>query len=417
MPRKTKTAPADGLKLDDALIDQLMQGLSTQEELFGRGGLVDQLKGRIIQRALDGELSAHLGYPKQAPRPDGQTNARNGYNPPKTVRTTEGEIQVRTPRDREGSFDPVILPKGVRSLPNFDNAVLHLYAQGMSVRDIQRHLLDIYQTEVSPELISSVTDEVMEEVIAWRSRPLDEVYPIVFFDALVARVREGSRVVKKSVYLALGINLEGSKELLGMWIGGEAEGAKFWLGVLTELKNRGLKDIFIACVDGLKGFPDAIEVEYPQTKIQLCIVHMIRGSLRFVGYRDRKPVADALKTIYQARIEESALSALDQFEKDWGDRFPLIVRSWRSNWENLRTFFEYPPDIRRVIYTTNAVESLNHSMRKVLKNRKALPNDDALLKVLYLGLRNAMTKWTRPITNWKAAMGRFAIEFGDRLPS
>jgi len=223
--------------------------------------------------------------------------------------------------------------------------------------------------------------------------------------------------VKKSVYLALGINLEGSKELLGMWIGGEAEGAKFWLGVLTELKNRGLKDIFIACVDGLKGFPDAIEVEYPQTKIQLCIVHMIRGSLRFVGYRDQQPVADALKTIYQARTEEAALSALDQFEKDWGDRFPLIVRSWRSNWENLRTFFEYPPDIRRVIYTTNAVESLNHSMRKVLKNRKALPNDDALLKVLYLGLRNAMTKWTRPITNWKAAMGRFAIEFGERLPS
>ena len=368
-----------------------------------------------MQRALEGELNAHLGYRKHQLRPEGQSNARNGHCPAKTVKSRDGEIRIRTPRDREGSFEPQIVPKNVRRLENFDNAVLHLYAQGMSVRDIQGHLREIYQTEVSPELISEVTDEVLEEVERWRSRPLDEVYPIVYFDALVTRIREGSRVVKKSVYIALGLNLQGHKEVLGMWVGA-TEGAKFWLGILTELKNRGMKDMFIACVDGLKGFPEAIEAEYPETKVQLCIVHMVRNSLRYVSWKQRKEVAGDLKKIYRASTEEAGLKALDEFAEKWDKSFPLISQSWRRNWENLRTLFEYPPEIRRVIYTTNAIESLNHSMRKVLKNRKALPNEQALLKVLYLGLKKASGKWTRPVQNWNAALNRFAIEFGERLP-
>ena len=286
----------------------------------------------------------------------------------------------------------------------------------MTVRDIQEHLKTIYKTKVSPTLISAVTEEVLEEVTAWQGRPLDQVYPIVYFDALVARVREGGTVQKKAVYIALGVTLEGQKEVLGMWLGAQ-EGAKFWLGILTELKNRGVEDIFIACVDGLKGFPEAIEAEYPQTKVQLCIVHMVRNSLRYVSWKERKRVAADLKKVYQAATEELGEAALDDFEANWGENFPLIVKSWRSNWANVRTIFEYPPEIRKIIYTTNAIESLNHSLRKVLKNRKAFPTDDALLKVLYLGLKRASQKWNRPLQNWSLALQRFTIEFGERIPS
>lgn len=400
---------------DDAVLDQLLESYQKPEDLFGQGGIIDELKSRLVQRVLEGELSAHLGYGKHEQRPEGQSNARNGHCPPKTVKTGTGEVKIRTPRDREGSFDPVIVSKYARRLEGFDEAVIHLYAKGLSVRDIQDHLKEIYKIEVSPDLISEVTDEVLKEVSAWQNRPLDEVYPIVYLDALVTRVREDGRVVKKAVYLALGITLEGKKELLGLWIGGN-EGAKFWLGVLTELKNRGLKDMFIACVDGLTGFPDAIESEYPQTKVQLCIVHMVRNSLKYVNWKDRKAVAADLKKIYQAATEDLAERALEEFCAQWDERFPLIGQSWQRHWENLRTIFEYPPEIRRVIYTTNAIESLNHSLRKVLKNRKAFPNEDALKKVLYLGLQKASEKWTRPIQNWQATLNRFAIEFGDRMP-
>jgi putative transposase len=414
MPEKT-AKKHDQSEIPEAILDQLLQNYEKPGDLLGQGGIFDRLKERMVQRILEGELTAHLGFAKGEPRPEGQENTRNGHCPPKTVKTAEGRIQVSLPRDRDGSFQPVLVPKNARRLPGFDDAVIHLYSKGMTVRDIQDHLREIYQTEVSPDLISEVTDEVIKEVTEWQNRPLDEIYPIVYLDALVVRVRDGGRVVKKAVYLALGINMEGDKELLGLWIG-ENEGAKFWLGILTELRNRGLKDVFIACVDGLTGFPEAIEVVFPKTKVQLCIVHMVRNSLGLVNYTQRQEAGADLKKIYQAATEVLAEEALEQFVRKWDARYPLIGKSWRTNWENLRTFFEYPPEIRKVIYTTNAIESLNHSLRKVIKNRKSFPNDDAVKKALYLGLRNAAAKWTRPVSNWPGALNRFAIEFGDRMP-
>jgi putative transposase len=414
MPEKS-TKRSNLLKVSQELLDQILDGYQKPEDLFGQYGIFDQLKERLVHRILEGELTAHLGFGKHEKRTEGQDNTRNGLCPAKTVKTDDGEFQVRLPRDREGSFEPVIVPKNVRRLPGFDDAIIHLYAKGMTVRDIQDHLSEIYKIEVSPALISEVTDEVLKEISAWQNRPLDEVYPIVYLDALVTRVREGGRVIKKAVYIALGINIEGDKELLGMWIG-ENEGAKFWLGVLTELKNRGLQDILIACVDGLTGFPDAIEAVYPKTKVQLCIVHMVRNSLKLVNYKQRAEVAADLKTIYQAPTEQLALQALDEFTAKWKGQYPMIAQSWTAHWENLRTFFDYPPEIRRVIYTTNAIESLNHSLRKVLKNRKSFPNDDALMKALYLGLKKASEKWTRPVPNWGSALNQFAIEFGARMP-
>lgn len=411
---KTKVETTEPI-ISEAVLDQILKNYEKPDDIFGSGGIFDHLKERLVQRILDAELSVHLGYDKGARRLEGQTNARNGHNPPKTVKTDEGQLRVRLPRDREGEFEPVIVPKNARRLPGFDAALIDLYASGLSVGDIRDHLKKIYKTEVSPDLISQVTNEVLEEVSAWRNRPLEEVYPVVYLDALVTKVRDGGRVVKKSVYLALGLNMEGNKELLGMWIG-ENEGAKFWLQVLTELKNRGLKDIFVACVDGLSGFPDAIEVEYPQAKVQLCIVHMVRNSLKYVGWKQRKEVAADLKKIYRAATEDAALHALEEFAEKWDPALPAISRSWRGHWENLRTIFEYPEEIRRVIYTTNAIESLNHSLRKVLKNRKSFPNDDALLKVLYLGLMRASERWTRPVKNWRQALNRFALDFAERMP-
>jgi len=400
---------------ESELIDLVLTNYEKPEDLLGNGGLFDRLKAGIVERVLEGELNHHLGYGKHQQRPEGQSNSRNGYCPAKSIKTRDGEFKIQTPRDRDASFEPTLVPKNARRLEGFDESVIHLYAKGMSVRDIQDHLKTIYGIEVSPTLISEVTDEVLKEVEQWQDRPLDEVYPILYFDALVVKVRENGRVVKKAVYLALGINMEGNKELLGLWIGGN-EGAKFWLGVLTELKNRGISDIFIACMDGLTGFPDAVEAVYPHTKVQLCIVHMVRNSLKFVSWKERKEVARDLKKIYQSATESLGKKALDDFEEKWGERFALIIQSWRRHWENLSTIYEYPPEIRRVIYTTNAIESLNHSLRKVLKNRKSFPNDDALKKVLYLGLSKASEKWTRPIANWGSVLNRFAIEFGERMP-
>lgn len=415
MPEERKETSTQSPRIREGILDELLVDYEKPEDLIGEDGIFDELKKRLFERVLDGELTEHLGYGKHEVRPEGQGNARNGRSS-KRMKTTDGEFDLSIPRDRESSFEPLLIEKGSRRFRGLDESILHLYATGMTVRDIQDHLKTIYNTEVSPSLISEVTAEVLAEVKTWQSRPLESVYPIVYFDALVASVREEGTVRKKAVYLALGVNLDGEKEVLGMWLGA-SEGAKFWLGVMTELKNRGVEDIFIACVDGLKGFPEAIEAEYPQTKVQLCIVHMVRGSLRYVGWKERKAVAAELRTIYRAATEAEAEAALDAFEDEWGQRFPVIVRSWRSNWNNLRTIFDYPAEIRKIIYTTNAIESLNHSLRKVLKNRKAFPTDDALLKVLYLGLGRASRKWTRPLHNWSSALQRFTIEFGERMPS
>lgn len=412
---KMKKASSSKASIREEILDELLSDYEKPEDLLGEEGIFNELKKRLLERVLDGELTNHLGYGKHKIRPEGQHNARNGRST-KRLKTDEGELELSIPRDRESSFEPMLIEKGTRRFRGFDESILHLYATGMTVRDIQDHLKTIYKTDVSPSLISAVTEEVLEEVTAWQGRPLEAVYPIVYFDALVARVRENGTVVKKAVYLALGVNLEGQKEVLGIWVGA-SEGAKFWLSILTELKNRGLEDIFIACVDGLKGFPEAIEAVYAQTKVQLCIVHMVRNSLKYVSWKQRKEVAGDLKTIYRATTEELAAAALDGFESKWGEHFPLIVKSWRENWVNLRTIFEYPPDIRRIIYTTNAIESLNHSLRKVLKNRKAFPTDDALKKVLYLGLKRAAKKWNRPLQNWSSALQRFAIEYSERMPS
>jgi len=326
-----------------------------------------------------------------------------------------GELPLAVPRDRQGTFEPQIVAKGQRRLEGFDQAIVSLYARGLTTREIEGHLQEIYGVEVSAGLVSQVTEAVMAEVAIWQSRPLEEVYPIVYFDALWGKVREEGRVVKVAVYLALGVTVAGQKEVLGMWVA-PSEGAKFWLGVLTELKNRGVHDIFIGCVDGVKGFPEALEAVFPRTKVQLCLVHMVRHSLGYVGWKERKLVAADLRKIYQAGTVVEAEAALAEFERKWDRKYPSISKSWRTHWANLMTFFDYPPEIRKVIYTTNAIESLNRSLRKVSKNRGLFPHSHALLKLYYLALQRIALKWTKPVSNWCQALNRFAIEFGDRFP-
>lgn len=322
---------------------------------------------------------------------------------------------MRFPRDRNATFDPKIVPKGQTRFDGFDDKILSLYARGMTTREIQAHLEEIYQVEVSPALISSVTDAVIEEVKAWQNRPLDALYPILYLDALQVKVRDGAHVRNKAIYLAIGVTLAGVKEVLGLWVA-QTEGAKFWLQVVTELKNRGVADIFIACVDGLKGFPEAIEAIFPQAQVQLCVVHLVRHSLNYVGWKRRKEVAADLQTIYRAATREGAEQRLDEFAEKWDGQFPTISRSWRSNWERVAPFFAYPAEIRKVIYTTNAIESVNMSLRKIIKNRGSFPTDEAAVKLLYLALQNITRKWTMPIKDWRAALNRFAIIFEDRMP-
>jgi putative transposase len=415
MPKRPEKTKKKKFEFQKALLDELLEDYEGPDDMFGSDGLLDSLKARLVERALESELTHHLGYEKHGNSSGFDSNTRNGTTP-KTVKTETGQFSISVPRDRDATFEPVLVPKFVRRIEGFDDMVISLYSRGTSTRDISEQLAEIYKMDVSHDLVSTITDEIKDEVETWQNRPLDELYPIVFFDALVASVRdETGRVVKKAVYIALGVNAEGQKEVLGMWIGG-AEGAKFWLRILTELKNRGMKDMFIACVDGLKGFPEAIEAEYPKTCVQLCIVHMVRYSLKYVGWKERKAVAADLKLIYRAPTEAQGRIELTKFREKWDGQFPSIGNSWERNWENLCTFFEYPEEIRKAIYTTNAIESLNHSLRKVLKNKKALVNDDALKKILYLGLKNASKKWTRPIQNWGAAMQRFSILYNDRLP-
>lgn len=364
-----------------------------------------------VEAALNGEMYHHLGFGKN--EHSDSSNSRNGYTS-KTLQTEEGQFDVATPRDREGSFEPQLVKKHQRRFTSMDDKILFLYAQGMSTREIVKTFKEMYGADVSAALISKVTDAVIEQVIDWQSRPLDAIYPIVYLDCIVLKIRQDKQVISKSIYLALGVNMEGHKELLGMWLS-ENEGAKFWLNVLTELQNRGLKDILIACVDGLKGFPDAINTAFPGTQIQLCIVHMIRNSMRYVPWKDYKVIAASLKRIYQSVTEEEALLALDQFADSWDGKYPQISRSWRSHWHNLNTLFNYPEDIRKVIYTTNAIESLNSVVRKAIKKRKLFPSDDSAKKVVYLAIQEASKNWTMPIRNWKAALNRFMIEFEDRL--
>ena len=364
-----------------------------------------------VEAALNAELDDHLGHARHGPSSSG--NHRNGVTR-KTLRTEEGQFELNTPRDRVGNFEPQLVKKHQTRFTSMDDKVLFLYAQGMSTREIVSTFKEMYGADVSASLISKVTDAVIERVIEWQSRPLDAVYPIVYLDCIVVKIRQDKQVINKAVYLALGVNLEGHKELLGLWLA-ENEGAKFWLNVLTELQNRGVKDILIACVDGLKGFPEAINTAFPHTRIQLCIVHMVRNSIKYVPWKDYKAVTADLKQIYQSVTEDEALQALQQFSARWDDPYPQISKSWQTHWHNLNTLFNYPQDIRKVIYTTNAIESLNSVVRKAIKKRKLFPSDDAAKKVIYLAVQQASKKWTMPISNWKPALNRFMIEFEDRL--
>lgn len=401
------------MPVSDQLIDQLLADYKSPEDLLGEQGLLKQLTKKLAERALEAEMEQHLGYAKHDAAGKNTGNSRNGKSR-KMVRSIHGDIEIETPRDRNGSFEPQLIKKGEKQLGGFDERIVSLYARGMSTRDIQAHFEDVYGVEVSPTFISQVTNAVLDEVKAWQQRPLAPVYPIVYLDCLVVRSRETGSVQNKTVYLALGGNCDGEKELLGLWLA-QTEGAKFWLSVMNELKNRGLDDIFIACVDGLKGFPDAIEAVYPNTRVQLCIVHQIRNSLRFVSWKERKAVAADLKTIYGAATLKQAEQALEQFAEAWDKQHPSISKSWRDNWTRLSVFFDYPPQIRKVIYTTNAIESLNASLRQVTKTRRSFPNDDSVLKLLYLALHQIAKKWTMPLRDWKPAMTQFIIMYGDRI--
>ncbi len=372
------------------------------------------LKKRIVERALESEMHQHLGYSKHDPNGNGSGNSRNGKGK-KTVIIDNEQVEIEPPRDRNGTFEPLLIPKRQKYFEGFNDKIIAMYARGMSVRDIQSCLLEMYNVDVSEGLISNATNGIIEDVKAWQNRPLEEVYPMVFFDCLVVKCKQDNVVTKVSVYLALGVTIEGQKELLGMWIA-KTEGAKFWLNVLTELKNRGLSDIFIACVDGLKGFPEAIRAVFPKTDVQLCIVHMIRNSLRFVNWKDRKQLCSDLKDIYTAVNEQQARDALDEFAAKWDDKYPAVSKSWYNNWDNIVPFLAYPQEIRKAIYTTNVIESLNHSFRKVIKTKGVFPNEESIFKILYLCLANISKKWTMPIRGWKDAINYFAIKFADRMP-
>ena len=397
----------------DNIIDQLDLNGVTQDELFGEDGLVKALTARILNKALEGEMDNHLGYQKNSSVGDNSGNNRNGYSS-KRVLTRDQEVELNIPRDRNGEFSPVIVPKHEKRLPIFNEQIIALYSSGMTVRDIQAHLQDLYGVEVSPELVSKVTDSILTEVREWRNRPLSPVYPVVYLDALRVNSRESGKNQNKALYIALGINMEGHKEVMGFYLS-ETEGAKFWMSVLTDLKNRGVNDIFIACMDGLTGFPDAVRAVFPQTRIQLCIVHMVRNSTKFVSYKDLKSICRDLKKIYTASTEEEALLGLGDFGEAWNSKYPMIHKSWEAHWDDLNEFFSYPEEIRRVIYTTNAIESLNFSLRKITKNRAAFPTDESIYKIMYLAINKVSRKWTMPIRNWGVALNQFSIMFEERV--
>jgi putative transposase len=400
-------------RLADEVIDELLAGARTEEEIVGPGGVLAQLTKRLVERALAVELTEHLGYEPHHEPPGGAGNTRNGSTG-KTLATEQGPVEVRTPRDRKGTFEPQIVRKGQRRFEGFDDKILALYARGLSTRDIEAHLAEIYGVKVGRDLISRVTDAVMEDVREWQQRPLDDVYPVVFLDALVLKIREGGTVQRRACYLALGVTVEGERDVLGMWFQ-EAEGAKFWMQVLNELKQRGVNDILLCCVDGLKGFPEAIEAIFPATTVQTCVVHLIRHSLKYVPRREREQVARDLKPIYTAVDADAAQAALERFDDEWGARFPVITQAWLNAWEYVTPFLAFPPELRRVVYTTNAIEALNRQLRKAIKTKGHFPNEEAARKLIYLAITNAVPAWTRT-RNWTTALLAFKIHFGDRLP-
>ena len=393
-----------------ALANELAKEVKTPDDLSQLSAMLTKM---TVEAALKSEMNFHLGYNKNQPTEPNSENSRNGYST-KILKGDHGEIELQTPRDREGTFEPQLVKKRQTRITGMDEQILTLYAKGMSTRDITATFQEMYGAEISAGLVSQVTNSVMDKVVEWQSRPLEAVYPIVYLDCIVLKIRQDKRVINKAIYLALGVNLEGHKELLGMWIS-ENEGSKFWLSVLTDLQNRGMKHMLIACVDGLKGFPEAITATFTDAKIQLCIVHMVRNSLKFVPWKDYKEVTRDLKSIYQSVTEDEAKRELDHFSSKWDDKYPQIGRSWRANWENLNTIFSYPADIRKVIYTTNAIESLNSVIRKSVKTRKVFPSDDAAFKVVYLAIQAASKKWTMPIRDWKPALNRFIIEFEEQI--
>jgi putative transposase len=400
-------------RLSDELIDELLDGARSEEEIVGPGGVLAQLTKRLVERALSAELTEHLGYEPHQEPPGGMGNTRNGSTP-KTFATEHGRVRIGTPRDRRGSFEPQIVGKGQRRFEGFDDKILALYSRGLSARDIEAHLAEIYGVQVGRDLISRVTDAVMDDVREWQQRPLDDVYPVIFLDALVLKIREGGTVQRRACYLALGVTVEGERDVLGMWFQ-ETEGAKFWMQVLSELKQRGVQDILVCCVDGLKGFPEAIEAIYPNTVVQTCVVHLIRHSLKYVPRREREQVARDLKPIYTAIDADAAQAALEAFDDKWGSRFPVITQAWLNAWEYMIPFLAFPPELRRVVYTTNAIEALNRQLRKAIKTKGHFPNEEAARKLIYLAITNAVPAWTRT-RNWTTALLAFKIHFGDRLP-
>jgi putative transposase len=396
------------------LLDELLKEYQNPQDLLGDDGIIKQLTKAMIERCLQTEMEEHLGYPKHGHKAEEQSNVRNGKSR-KKLKSEHGELEIAVPRDRDSSFEPVLVKKRQTRLEGFEEKIVALYARGMTTRDIQAQLQDLYGVEVSPTFISNVTEEVMDEVRQWQNRLLEPLYPILYVDCLMVKVRENQRVTNKAVYLALGVTMEGHKELLGMWMS-EHEGAKFWLGVFTELQNRGMRDCFIACVDGLTGLPEAIEAVFPHTRVQLCMVHLVRNSLKYVSYKHRKEVAKDLKTIYSACTEADAEFQLEVFAEKWDQQYPTISKSWRARWAHVIPLFAFNEEIRKVIYTTNAIESMNMTLRKVTRNHRIFPSDEAVYKVLYLAIQNIAKKWTMPIRDWNPALNRFALEFGERFP-
>ena len=405
------------MKLTEEMIEQLKADLSkakSYEDLMGKDGAIKKLLSNTLEQMLEAELTEHLGYEKHSPIGKNTGNSRNGKTH-KTLKNDNGEIEITVPRDRNGEFDPVIVKKYERTIGPIEDKIISMYAKGMTTRDIQSHIQDLYGLDISPTLVSNITDKIVHLAVEWQNRPLENIYPIVFFDAIHYKVRDDSKkVISKAAYTCLAVDLEGRKDLLGLWIS-EAEGSNFWLNVLTELKNRGVKDILLASIDGLKGFPEAINAVFPNTEIQLCVIHQIRNTLKYVASKDQKEFMNELKEVYKAPTEEAALLNLDKLDKNWGKKYSLAIRSWRQNWNNLATFFKYPDEIRTVIYTTNSVEALHRQFRKVTKSKSLFPNDDALKKMLFLAYRDLSKKWTMPIQNWAIILSNFSIYFKERF--
>jgi putative transposase len=395
--------------IPQALLDYVIANYKKPADLIGENGMLKQLTKVVVEAALKAEMNQHLGHSRYGAVGNVSGNVRNGQSV-KTLTGDFGEIEIAVPRDREASFSPQLIPKHQRRVPGFDERILSLYARGMSTREIAAHLQEMFGAEVSPALISAITDTVADEVRAWQLRPLDRLYPIVYLDCLMVKTREAGSAANRAIYLAIGVNTDGIKEVLGLWTA-PTEGAKFWLSVVTELKNRGVNDILIACVDGLKGFPEAIAAIYPHAEVQLCLVHLVRHSLAYVSWKQRKAVAADLRAVYSAAGVDEAVVALDAFALKWDGAYPQIAKSWRNNWARVIPFFAYAPEIRKVIYTTNAIESVNFSLRKITKTRASFPNDEAAIKLLYLALRNISKRWTMPIQNWKQAMSQLMIRF------